>query len=1433
MDLVYADGTTVLSAFSPYPQQYDDVSYGCDRLDPSRVGYFTNATPGAPNATLGPGFGPEIEFSVPGGSFQQPFTLTLNTAETNAVIHYLLVTNGASAVVTMVPDLTSPIYTGPLTISGSVQVRARAFSTTAGFFPGPLHNETYIQIAPSAAGFSSDLPIVVFHDMGGGAVAYTDDQFMTMEVFDTQNGRSSLLNPPDLVVQGYFHRRGQATFYNPKPNLRVETQDAYGDNLDVKLLGLPAENDWVFYGVDEFDKVLMHNPLTHELYREMGHYSSRTRYAEVFLKADSGAPGPITSADYNGLYVLEEKIKIGKNRVDIDKLEPENTTPPSVTGGYLLSIDKSNPTAGDYLGNAWVWYLDPDFFQVNSPAQLQYIESYFNDFYTALTGPNWTDPNTGYRAYIDLSSWIDYHLHQTFIFNVDMLRISSYFYKPRNGKIVQGPLWDFDRAFADSDDGRAFNPRRWRSADGDGGTDPFNPGTTFNNPWYGVMFTDPDFWQQWIDRYQELRKGVYHLTNLMAQIDFVGNQLREVTPREYARWRGSGGSDTSPRSGVMSADGLTYTFPSPGTWQGELDFVKYWFSNRVAFMDGNFLNPPVFGTNAGPVPDGFGLTMNAATVEPNSTIYYTLDGTDPRLPGGGVNPAARSSLNSTTLALSANARVFARNWNVTHHNLTGPNNPPISSSWSGPTIGTFVTGTPPLRLTEIMYNPPPPSAGGTNNNDDFEYLEFQNISGSTLNLRGFQLSGGVSFNFGPELLGAGESVLVVRNLSAFASRYPGVTNIAGVYTNYLNNSGDHLVLTGPLQEPILDFSYQPMWYPATDGLGFSLVICDANGPTSAWGTKDGWRAGSALDGSPGSPDPTAPAIPPIEVTEALTHTDLPMVDSIELFNPTTAAVDLGGWFLTDDRQVPAKYRIPAGTLIGPQGYRIFTTDQFGVGANGFALSSIGDEVFVFSGDAQTNLTGYAHGFDFGPAPNGIAFGRYVNSQGLEQFVLQSANTLGTNNAYPRVGPVVISEIMYHPPDPYPGMNDSVNEYIQLANVAQTNVPLFDPLAPTNTWQLRNAVSFDFPTNITLQPGGRVLVVGFDPATYPATTAAFRTKFGLAPGVTLLGPWTGKLNNGGDTIKLLGPDKPNVTPTNVFIPYYLVEAVAYDNLPPWPSGADGGGTSLQRLDLQRFGNDPVNWRAVVPFSGQPTIPSITTQPGSATVMAGGSLTLAVTATGTAPLAWQWYFNATNALAGATSASLTLTNAQLFNSGNYQVVVANGLGAATSQVAVVTVVAAPAFLSQPLDVAAPIGGQARFAVTVSGSAPWSYSWFFNTNTVLPASDSDLVLINVQPAQSGYYQVKVANPFGSVTSRLAHLMVIAPPAIRPGDFQVNANGVSLSLPTTTGVHYLLEYKSSLDDPAWIPLFPPLPGTGANILLVDTNYPPSSTRFYRVNCY
>jgi hypothetical protein len=494
-----------------------------------------------------------------------------------------------------------------------------------------------------------------------------------------------------------------------------------------------------------------------------------------------------------------------------------------------------------------------------------------------------------------------------------------------------------------------------------------------------------------------------------------------------------------------------------------------------------------------------------------------------------------------------------------------------------------------LRITEIMYNPAAP-AGSAADPQLFEYIELKNISAQlTLNLSGVRFVNGITFNFSGSAvttLAPGQSVLVVRDLAAFTQRYGYGFSIAGQFSGALDNGGETLRLEDAVGEKILEFEYDDDWYPITDGLGFSLVIVDPNLPWSAWGGKSSWRPSGALHGSPGASDPSPPVMAPIRINEVLAHTDLPAVDAVELYNPTPTNVNISGWLLTDDFFTPAKYRMPEGTVIPANGYLTLDANQFGAGAAGFLFSEYGEQVYLFSADANTNLTGYAHGFAFSVSPNGVSFGRHVTSQGKEHFVLQSQVTLNASNAPPRVGPIVISEIMYHPPDYTNGADNALDEYIELQNITATNVPLYcihtsEPgygqAARTNTWRLRDAVDYDFPTNQVLAANSRLLVVGFNP-TNTAQLAAFRTLYNVPTNVPIYGPWQGKLDNSSDSVELKCPDKPDVTSTNVIIPYFMVDEINYGDGPAWPLAADGLGNSLQRISLTAYGNDPTNWVA---------------------------------------------------------------------------------------------------------------------------------------------------------------------------------------------------------------------------------------------------------------
>src|SRR5262249_34924135 len=147
-------------------------------------------------------------------------------------------------------------------------------------------------------------------------------------------------------------------------------------------------------------------------------------------------------------------------------------------------------------------------------------------------------------------------------------------------------------------------------------------------------------------------------------------------------------------------------------------------------------------------------------------------------------------------------------------------------------------------------------------------------------LNGSKLTGAVEFTFGPLSLAAGKSLVVVKDMAAFQSRY-GTNNpnilIAGVYSGNLGNGGDHVTLLGPLGEVIHDFTSSDSWYRTTDGTGFALVPVDENGSITNWNGASGWRPSTSVNGSPGQNDPSAPPRPPVVINEALAHTDTNVV----------------------------------------------------------------------------------------------------------------------------------------------------------------------------------------------------------------------------------------------------------------------------------------------------------------------------------------------------------------------------------------------------------------------------------------------------------------------------------------------------------------------------------------------------------------------------
>jgi hypothetical protein len=496
-----------------------------------------------------------------------------------------------------------------------------------------------------------------------------------------------------------------------------------------------------------------------------------------------------------------------------------------------------------------------------------------------------------------------------------------------------------------------------------------------------------------------------------------------------------------------------------------------------------------------------------------------------------------------------------------------------------------------------MYHP---KNTGNPNDPNEEFIELKNIGGSAIDLNLVRFTNGVDFTFPSHVLGAGEYVLVVRDQAAFAAAHPSVpaSIVAGRYTGNLSNGGERIELEDAIGGVIHDFRYKDSWFEITDGDDFSLTVRDPNNADpNEWGSKSNWRTSALAGGSPGWDD--SGIIPPpgtVVINEVLAHSHDEASDWIELHNTTDDIVEIGGWFLSDSDANFAKYEIAEGTYLNPYGYIVFRQDpNFGVLSDPgtrepFALSENGETVYLHAG-RDGELMGLIDEEEFDASETNVSFGRYLKSTGTYNFVPTDHSTPGWENAYPKVGPVVITELMYHPTDPCvgdpPAYEDDDYEYIELYNLTGSPVTLqeYDNLLDVNVpWQIEG-VGFMFDLGTTISPYG-YLVVARNPA-------AFVHRYGSLPASMLHGP-CGKMQNSGERIQLSKPgDEDLDTPELGDYHMIRVDRVKYsdgshpdgDEPDLWPTGPDGWGYSLTRAWPEFYGNDPNNWIAAEPSPGE--------------------------------------------------------------------------------------------------------------------------------------------------------------------------------------------------------------------------------------------------------
>jgi len=370
--------------------------------------------------------------------------------------------------------------------------------------------------------------------------------------------------------------RGSSSQGFPKKSYALETRAADGENLNVPLLGMPSENDWVLHAPYS-DKSLMRNALACWIARQMQNYASRTRFCEVVL-----------NGDYQGIYVLMEKIKRDKNRVDISTLREKDSAGDELTGGYIIRFDRfvAGQTEGWYSAYSFA-ALSRLFYQYHYPQasaitveQEMYIQGFFNQLEDILAGQQFSDPEQGYARYIDVASFVDHIIINEVAKNVDAYRLSTFMYKDKDsidGRLVMGPIWDFNLAFGN------VNYNVHPSAEIRG--DPRHE-VQINNRivwgsvpfwiWWRRILQDEAFIAALGERWQALRGDFLHGERIDAKIDSIALHLEEAQARNFARW-------------PILGEWVWPNYFVGQTYAEEVEYLKEWLAGRLAWLDGNFI----------------------------------------------------------------------------------------------------------------------------------------------------------------------------------------------------------------------------------------------------------------------------------------------------------------------------------------------------------------------------------------------------------------------------------------------------------------------------------------------------------------------------------------------------------------------------------------------------------------------------------------------------------------------------------------------------------------------------------------------------------------------------------------------------------------------------------------------------------------------------
>ena len=427
---------------------------------------------------------------------------------------------------------------------------------------------------------SSSLPIILINTFGQNIIQNTKRDAW-MEIKYNGAGNHTFFSDDSNVYDGEIgiEIRGASSANYPQTPFGLETRDAEGENNNVALLGMPAENDWVLLS-NYNDRSLVRNALAYKMFGEMGNYSVRTSLCEVLI-----------NESYQGIYLFGEKIKRDSNRVNIAKLTEDDISGNDLTGGYILQQNKWNSN-NSFLSNfspidypnlpIRFLYEYPKYDEILE-VQKESIAGYIDSLETALYSAEFADTVAGYRKYLDIKSFIDYFIVNEVARNADGFKKSVFFHKDkysRGGKLKAGPVWDFDWAWKNLDACFIYaveDGSGWAHHNNDCPTDVSSSG------WYIRMLQDCGFADELRTTYEEYRQTILDTNYIFAYIDSIGNLVEKEQVRHFQKWPILGISGPAPELGSIAT-----------TYAGELETLKAWITNRLEWLDveiPNLCNP--------------------------------------------------------------------------------------------------------------------------------------------------------------------------------------------------------------------------------------------------------------------------------------------------------------------------------------------------------------------------------------------------------------------------------------------------------------------------------------------------------------------------------------------------------------------------------------------------------------------------------------------------------------------------------------------------------------------------------------------------------------------------------------------------------------------------------------------------------------------------